>query len=65
MTMGTPFCRLFLTTPTNGNKTERVMFPGFVNCLMTNQGGTAGVPLVPLLDEGFFNEKMYAKERTP
>ncbi len=49
------------------------MFPGFVACLMTNQGGTAGVPLVPLLDEGFFNEKMYAffnekmyaKERTP
>jgi len=41
------------------------MFPGFVACLMTNQGGTGGVPLVPLLDEGFFNEKMYAKERTP
>ena len=41
------------------------MFPGVDTCLMANQGGTAGVPLVPLLDEGFFNEKMYAKERTP
>ena len=41
------------------------MFPGVVACLMVNQGGTAGVPLVPLQDEGVFNEKMYAKERMP
>lgn len=41
------------------------MFPGIVVCCVANQGGTAGVPLVPLLGEGFFNEKMYAKERTP
>ena len=41
------------------------MFPGLVACFMVNQGGTAGVPLVPLQDEGFFNEKMYAKERAP
>ncbi len=30
------------------------MFPGLDTCPMANQGGTAGVPLVPLLDEGFF-----------
>ena len=35
-------------------KAERAMFPGVVAYLMVNQGGTAGVPLVPLQDEGFF-----------
>ncbi len=42
------------------------MLPGIDVCRVANQGGTAGVPLVPLLlGEGVFNEKMYAKERTP
>jgi hypothetical protein len=65
MTMDTPFCHVFLQPLQMKSKTERAMFPGVDTCLMANQGGTAGVPLVPLLDEGFFNEKMYAKERTP
>lgn len=31
------------------------MFPGVTVCIVANQGGTAGVPLVPLMGEGVFN----------
>jgi hypothetical protein len=60
-----PTVLVFLQPLHINTKAERAMFPGVVACLMVNQGGTAGVPLVPLQDEGVFNEKMYAKERMP
>jgi pyrroline-5-carboxylate reductase len=57
------YLSLLLSTLQMITKTER--HASRLRCLrVANQGGTAGAPLVPLVGEGFFNVKMYAKERT-